>query len=436
MNHHRLRLHILSLWTAIALQMSTSVSALPATGPSGSDEAPTPIDVGPFDASELAPGPQLAQGAINVTGSTRTARAAFGQNAPLQATWRVDLIGGVTLPAVIRSSGGTFYDGTGAQPLGSFSRALTRGVANFGPVSLPERVTVPASVIYRARKLGSTSIRFERSFSAQGRAGGPTVVAQALISVPIASAAGGPLAVSRLELRYEGDEILKVVKRGEALQAYAYLNYAGGGLIDARWEVATPPSTRGTPSFFNLRVVRQYLGAGREAVLQSPPLPTDLIGTHLVRLSIVNPDVGFEPAVLRYVVNAPEGGATTPAGAVELLAPATDAALSASTQFRWTPVTGAAAYRIEFYDAPEESAPVSLERVAEPLDRWATDKPMAAGQMLPAGSENATVSAASLAHLQAGHRYRWRVVGISADGKPLASSGWRTIRMTATAPPP
>jgi len=288
-----------------------------------------------------------------------------------------------------------------------------------------EMLTIPRSVLIRARQQGSARMVYSRTFSDQDGAPGTSKVL-----LTITGALAGPLDLSRLELRFDDDSTIRIAGTGDSLKAHANLNFSGTGLLNAVWEVAQPGSTRGRAFFIPLRNLRQYLSAGGHVVLQSPPLPTQNTGVYRVRLRIVQPAAAFELPELSYHVQETQTPATPRARpALRVMAPEEGDTLTPSTAFRWEPVVGASAYQLEIYEQPLPE-PVASDVT---LSEDAENRPLT-GVLVP-GSDHMTLSPLVLSHLTAGMTYHWRVLALGAGGHVLAVSATRPIQLPAAAGP-
>lgn len=361
-------------------------------------------------------GPALAGSGsliINIVVPTLGSATATPSNfsATLQAGGAIHTIWSVTASVSgigVRSSTGEFLLTLDGPVLASVPIPVTGTVVG-GTARLPDNVTIPASVVYQALAAHVGTFYFHRHFVPV--AGG--AAADGLVAIRIVGSSGGPLALSRVSLRFSDGSRRRVVGPEHPLRALATVNYSGGGLLQAVWEVATPPGTSGQPVYRPLSIVRQYLMPGGQAVLESPPLPAAEAGRYVVRLRIQSPTLDSAPLALEYSVNpAFHGGANAPRN-LPLRAPDGGAELSPATYFAWQPVAGARAYQLEFYAADV------LPGLQHPQG----------GMVVPAGTTQLRLSLLARAHLASGHSYRWRVLAIGADGRLLAVSALRELRV-------
>lgn len=356
-----------------------------------------------------------------------------------------------TLPIVWR--GRALFDGIGdavsdraffalgdtvsGEPLGQVRRPLRERIAGTTDgqsvrFSFGETLTVPAEVSERAAARGASRLLYIRQFSINGIA--VTGVQTIRLSAPLPSAAhslregrevtASGLIVQRLALRFDDGTAVASAGRGERLRAQAAIRYERAGLLEAVWEVATPATTRGQPVFRRLDNVRQYLGSGREATLQSPLLPTGEEGLYLLRLRLLQPSLERDGIELRYQVSGRWAGAPAQVPLLRVSKPETGEILDAGTEFRWRLVADTRAYQLELYDRPPPaSQPAGPGRVpAEMAGAPAT------GILLDGNTDRTRLSASVLHRLQPGRIYYWRVSAVNADGVIVAASPLQSIR--------
>lgn len=370
----------------------------------------------------------------------------IGTDTPLSVVWRgrafVDRLGEIS------SELGYFAVGdlASSEPLGQVRRPLRERISGTADgsatsFSFSETLTVPADISQQAAALGARELSFVRQFNFQGMtvtgvqtirlsdpAPPPRNLPNAARSLPENSeVTASGLILRRLALRFDDGASVASVAREERLRAEALINYDRAGLLEAVWEVATPATTRGQPVFRRLDNVREYLGAGQQANLRSPRLPTDQPGLYLLRLRLVQPTLEQNDIVLRYQVS---GRSTEEAEWVPILNGAQTAgseALDAETRFDWPAVPNAHAYQLELYDQPPE--PASAEEQPGPGTAPAhfTREPTT-GLVLKGSTPSTHLSAAVLHQLQPARTYYWRVVAVDASGILLAASAVQTLR--------
>lgn len=297
------------------------------------------------------------------------------------------------------------------------------------PFTIRERLQIPASIIYTAKKQGSLVFLYSRTFADTANS---ALTSTSTVQFQITNSAGGQLNISRVDLRFDNDQIVRVVPLGTQISAVADINYSGAGLFDLSWEIATPASSQGTAFFSTLHTQRRYLGTGREAYVQSSELPTDETGTYFVRLNIRSPETGFEPVQIKYVViNSEIGSDPIQLEKIRLSTPLPKSILQKGTSFSWEPIDSTRAYQLELYEFVDtENQPIvsrSLEDIEVKLDWEKQLKDRTTGILVQGDKHEIELSAIARQHLRAGYNYRWRVIAIGETGNIIATSSLRTI---------
>ena len=343
------------------------------------------------------------------------ANLAIQRSARITVNWRLTTDAGPS----VQSAAGVLEDGGGAVYL-TVGRPLSApapragidpltGAARSQAVTLRETLVIPAATVMRAFESGVRQLFYRRNFSdANG-----TLTSVLVLNITGAGAAGFQLGY--LALRFDDDSVRRLVDRDARLQARARLGFSGSGQLRAVWEIAGPSSASGEPVFRTLRLVRRALFGGQEASLDSPPLPTGRAGLYRLRLRVLEPRLDAErvPELQYYV----RGEVVAAPQRIVLRAPADGATLAADTRFEWTPLAGASAYRLELRaaDAAADAAP-------------------RAGMLVNAGRDSLQLSALARRHLEAGARYRWRLIAIDSSGRVIGRSAPRLLRLPAPQP--
>ncbi|HHO68048.1 MAG TPA: hypothetical protein ENK12_03355 [Gammaproteobacteria bacterium] len=346
------------------------------------------------------------------------ANVALNRTARVSVNWRFTTDAG---PAV-QSPGGVLDDGSTvflnvdrplSAPAGRAGIDPVTGLPVSQTVTLRETLTLPAAVLSRAFNQGVTRLFYTRQFSdANG-----TLSATLVLHITGSAAAG--FNVNYLGLRFEDGSLRRLVERDDALRARAVVRFSGAGQLQGVWEIADPSSASGTPVFRTLRVVRQALFGGQSATLTSPPLPTGRAGLYRLRLRVTQPRLDQDVPVLHYFVRGQSGPVVQ---RIELREPADDAPLRIGTAFRWRPLAGVSAYRLEIY-------PPASGGDGQPPGRPLT------GMLVGGRREALNFSPLAWRHLAPGGRYRWRLIAIDAAGRVIGRSEDRRLRVTADAPP-
>lgn len=304
------------------------------------------------------------------------------------------------------------------QVLNTINRVLSQTVASGGNAIFSENVSISAGVIQSALEQGAGQIVMERVFS-DGSASNT-----ANTQVRVVGSGSGGLEVLLVSLRFQDQRVFSVVEEGASLGAVAELTYSGTGLLEGAWEIARPPSTAGEPVYQNLALVRQALPVGGRTTLRSPDLPTDTGGFYLLRFTVQNDDSQVQPVVIRYRVSAVAQAVKR----IDLLSPAAHSLVGEGSVFRWENAPGAVAYRLEIYEVDAAGNLPSLGNDGDSPPPDSNAAPVT-GVLLPENQDSTVLSILVRSHLRPGTDYRWRVVGLNADGDALASSGYRRFRV-------
>lgn len=350
----------------------------------------------PADAAIVDVSPQPSRANAGVTSAT------------LNIVWQVQRVDQPNTSANVVSQSGQFL--LGGSVVQTVSRPLSRvfpGNATGNEIAtFSEAVNVPRSILVEAARSGQ-SLTYQRSFT------DGTGASAGSVTVAVVGSAGGEFAITRIELKFEGDSRVRVLPGDETIRALAEINFGGSGILRGVWEIAGPASTTGEPLFRPLTIVRRNLAGGDRVIISSPQLPTDTQGLHVVRLRIEEPALDFVIPVLRYFVTAPESEAAPPPPTpVQLQAPAGGAVLAPDSEFTWEPLPGAQAYMLQFYPA---------EGPAEPT------APPVAAVLVPGERQSTVLEALTWQRLEYGTRYRWRIRAMAEDGSLAGLSGWREI---------
>jgi hypothetical protein len=356
-----------------------------------------------------------------------------GTVTPVSFVWQVNEATQPPLSNTATSPFGSFRLTCGGQELGRVNVVLSRtqGQSNT-PVThtISETVSVPADITLRAHRLGAGSICYQRTFD---NPSDPNPVTGSLTLTLTSSAATG-LRVTREALAFDNGAAVRVIGLNQPIAATAELSFTGSGLLQAQWEIATPPSTAGSPVFRVLSHVRQQI-VNDVQVFDSPELPTHTAGLYLVRLRITDPAPAFEMPVIRYFVSQTPPNADARAPNIALAAPAPRALYVPDTAFVWEPISGARAYQIEIYAASRDSdvgLPDLTNRSGEPSASDVADalsRPPVTGMLITGRQTRAALSAVARQHLQPGRSYFWRVLAIGEGGSVVGVSPVRDIRV-------
>lgn len=376
--------------------------------------------------------PQAEAFLNDVTPSPSQARIAGVGPAAVTVNWNVERVS-IDLPnpgTVSSSQVQVFIDGVAAGTLSRNVSQTTKGEAASEVLRLREVIQIPQAMVYRAVKEGAT-LTLRRLFTDSA----DSTTEDGQFEVRPTGEGSVALSIQRLELAFDDNTRSRVLPKGSELRVVAEINTSGVGLLQAQWEVASAASTAGAPMFHPLALVRQGVGAGGRAVLTSPPLPTGEEGTHLVRLRMIEPSLGFDTPTLQYYVTPKTRPAPLAAlREILLTGPRPGAPLTEETRFSWNALPGADAYQLSFFAAPAGPAePLDPARDTQATAEQMTAKTApkgeeaAAGIFVPGGRTSANLEAFTLAQMPGGKRYLWMVTAIDANGAIIGASPAREI---------
>jgi hypothetical protein len=213
---------------------------------------------------------------------------------------------------------------------------------------------------------------------------------------------GGVISLRDISIEFDDDTQFRSVAQNASITARAVVSTAGEGRIDASWEVAGPDGVQFRP----IARVRQVLAGSRRTVFESPALPTDRAGNYIVRFATQQNFSGTaEIDEIRYVVTP--GGAAVP---LSLIVPRAGESASAGTPFRWSQVSGAASYRLEFREGGAGGVGNGTRIAA--VDLRATE---------------ARLKPFTLARIGARTPVFWRVLAFDGNGNVMSTSPARQL---------
>lgn len=356
---------------------------------------------------------------LSVQGSNSPTQLGLTSNGRSQITWAVVEQLNAAGQAQISSSDGQFYDAEQKILLGSSPRFLNQ-TRSLNPdmnttFIFQETLIIPQSVIRNAQSLGLNQIIYVRTF--QDNPGATSLSNLVTFSIS-ASASVGNISLRQIQLEFDDNRTSAIIQSKSQLKANAIVSFQGTGLIEYRWEIASPPSTNGQPVFIPLNTRREYLLSSGQETLSSPALPTSITGTYLLRLNIVRPNPEFEMPMLRYFVRANDQlSQELQVQTMSVSAPPINTKLTLKTQFIWQPIQGAKAYQVEIYDRPMRNELAIAEQKERPLT----------GVIVPASQTSLIMRQISTNHLNIGATYYWRVIAISDNGNKIGTSEFRSI---------
>lgn len=341
-----------------------------------------------------------AAAVINAIPSPASRNISLNGGTAVTVTWTITRAAGA--PFTIQSRPGEFKED--ANMIGDWgtTSSITRTYnTSQTSVTIVETFVVPPSVARKALEANNGNFILLRLFTDDNF----TNVAAGEIGLHVTGGGDGALAVQEETLTFDNGAATTTVAKDSRLTARAVLNVSGAGQLDAIWEIND--SGTGSTTFYRpLKRVTVTLAGQRTAILTSPLLPTKQSGRNDVRLRILSPQTGFDPATIIYFVTG-ESGATAELRALSTTSPANNAEVTEKTSFSWKGADGAAGYKIEIFTPDNQSRP-------------------AAKMMVKGNKTEATLSALTFSKLPAG-AYRWRVVAFDKEGRSIAASALKSM---------
>jgi len=242
--------------------------------------------------------------------------------------------------------------------------------------------------------------------------------------------------VQRVELAFDDETKVKIVSKGEKVEALAEITFEGSGILSAIWEISEPPATTGAPIFKNLSVVNKSLSATKSEKLWSPELPTARTGTYAIRFRVSRPEPEKTRVLKYFVGQSPTeedlGGKKDVPDSIATRSP--DTPVNVKTTFSWGAVPGSVGYQVEIYDESGTEKAVIVESgtfgtclVRHPSE---LNRPPLVGLMAPGYQTEATLSQLAGSTLTGGNTYLWRVVALGPRGKVFCESPFRRFTFT------
>lgn len=361
-----------------------------------------------------------------VTVSPPSATLATNRPGSVSLTWAVDS-SPTNNSATTATSSQIVITGPGQDVVyGTIPRSLSRSIVPGGSALISETVLIPRSLIQtlnRARDVNGNPIStflLVRNFTDDNFS-----VFSATVNLYLTGGAGSLLQIGRLSLSFDDLSTVRLIPRGERLTALLDVQFSGSGMLRGVWELATPASTLGEPVFTNLGLVRHSLVGNQTLRLESPGLSTDLEGAYLLRFRVTEPETGFEPVIVRYLVTKPAAMERPPVN-VNPVSPGSGMLIAPDTRFAWRGGDEASAWQLEIYEKPATSA---LDRLPDLGSTTAggdntpdMDGPPVTGMMLPGDTRETPLSKMARSHLKGGQGYWWRVRAIDKAGHVVGES--------------
>ncbi|WP_282608493.1 hypothetical protein [Pelagibius sp. Alg239-R121] len=367
---------------------------------------------------------------VGVTTAPGSAQVAVPNGSAVTFTWQVRRANTTRSPIqTITSNAGTLeIGGTVVATISTVLSQINNTPANLATTEIiSETLVVPRNVAFQMARNADLTVIYRRTFD-----DGSGFTSSGSIRLVPSTGSSVPLGIRRLDLFFEDQSRVKVLPSGAGLAALADLNFDGSGTAQFEWQIAEPSSTRGALVFRRLQVFRRSLAGRGRVTLKSPPLPTTSQGLYIVRLIATDPEFNFSPPELKYFVVPRSEATTAPAGQrVVLSGPAEGALLTGKTEFSWQRTPGAAVYQLEIYPVRPD-APVSPGKVQSIggellIDPDELAKQPITGIVLPSDENKTSLQRYSLARLDPGRTYLWRVKAIAGNGAVIGLSPLRQI---------
>jgi len=244
--------------------------------------------------------------AVLTSASVTPASATLAINRPasINLTWTLVASPTNGIPLAATSSEIVITDPGQDVIYGTIPRLLSRTITPGGSGLLTETAQIPRSVIQamsRARDGNGNPLSafvLLRNFTDDNFS-----IVSATVNLYLSGGSSASLLqIDRLALTFDDLSTVRLVPREETLKALLDIQFSGSGQLRGVWELATPASTLGEPIYTNLRLVRQALVGNQTTRIESPELPTGEVGVYLLRFRVTEPETGFEPVYIRYLV--------------------------------------------------------------------------------------------------------------------------------------
>ena len=243
-----------------------------------------------------------------------------------------------TLNTTLSSSGGNFL--VGGDVVSAIPLPLT-AVIKGGAGSVAETITVPAGVIEAAISRGTNRFTYFREFVGSGMS--PLAVS---VKFNITTEAGANFDILRIGLYFDNKRAESTIDMNAPLyKAYADIRYVGSGLLQGYWEVDGRILS-------HVNQPLTYAGGTTLMTLDVPSLPTNDVGSHVVRFVVTNPASALpSPSIVYFVVqkNAARGKCT-----IRTIYPSDSASVAYSPlKLKWSKMKDSTLFLVGFYDDPD-----------------------------------------------------------------------------------
>lgn len=356
----------------------------------------------------------LTNGSVTNVSATRS--VAYTQPTTMTLSWSMLRFASAADPGpTVSSQYGRFTNADGSVVLGTVSKTLSTtraygvGSATF---TFRESVKIPRDVLFKAYKQGIYQVYYRRDFTDCPGNECSTLSPTLSVSFSVTGSGSGEFTVSNYKLRFADGRIGKIIQAKEKLTAIAEITAGQSGKIKGVWEIASPATTSGQPSFMTLQHVNRLLVGGQPVRLVSPELPSKQNGIYLVRFRLITPALSETPPVIQYNVVA-EKKQAYPSFNTNM--PDNNTTLDNKTLFKWDAVKGAKSYKLFFLDKkPGEN------------DKDNSEQAMA-GIVLKSKNIQTGLPTSVRKKLKAGQFYWWQVQALDNAGNIIAKSEWKAI---------
>jgi hypothetical protein len=276
-------------------------------------------------------------------------------------------------------------------------------------VQFQETIVIPYSVVAAAAQ-STGVVAFQRPFSTStGDYRYP------LVNFRIGGGLGGEPRIQSIELHFDDGAQTKIIASTDEVHAVAELTLANVSRLRGVWEVSIIQAK--TPQdliFQTIATVDQHVQYKRNLVTSSPALPAAIPGEHVVRFRPTEPAlVGAVPEIT-YSVGGPQSGDLGSHPPPAVTGPSAGARLTTGTRIRWMEMPGIAYWELQFFRDTHSAGRLGVRPVA--------------GVRLRSNEIQVRLRSTTLARLERGRTYYWRLVGLDARGRVLTKSPLRANR--------
>lgn len=281
---------------------------------------------------------------------------------------------------------------------GQIVLTIGRALATTLPGRVREDLQISREVIVRALNLGTGQLIYEREWR-----GSDGQRQRSSMKIAIVGSQATGLQIRNLRVEFPGGQTeLFQVARDSVFAATAVINYQGReGTLEYEWQLSQPGSTRESPHIATLFRGQRSLRGGGLLRLESPPLPSYIMGPYVLRFVILRPQTVVTEAA--YIVGSPAAVI-----GVDLYSPQPGQSMRLNDLFRWQAIPHASSYQLELMENGKRVAGVLLS--GDGLDQ-----------------PSAGITNVMQERLQRGCDCEWQVLAFGADGQIIARSQPRAV---------